>query len=302
MNRHLNIPKPTYMDDGSPITKGFGMFNPLATTIMKPLIDLGLIHAVLTSRVDYKYSSKRREGRHTFLLLLDGKMTIEFEDTVHKVQPGDMVFFTADTLVYQSNPGKSSYLYLTFKGNNPYWKPLIKTGPFVRPYESTDLMYLLMLRIESAIKNSSSIAYELAEKDGQMLADLLKHEVRLVTKKPLKNRKEMKELVQRIKQSPGDDWNLESMAKEVNVSTRTLLRTFSDEYGLSPVDMVVREKLTWACKLLNNSDLKVDAIAHKVGYQSVSSFIKLFKKNFGMTPGQRRALFRKEQKAHDAGN
>lgn len=83
------------------------------------------------------------------------------------------------------------------------------------------------------------------------------------------------------------DFSLERCAERFGVSSYTLSRSFKQVYGKNFVDYVIELRLDRGRELLCTTDLKVNEIAESVGYHP-SYFIRLFRKQEGMTPGQYR--------------
>ncbi|MEJ8303886.1 AraC family transcriptional regulator [Saccharibacillus sacchari] len=83
------------------------------------------------------------------------------------------------------------------------------------------------------------------------------------------------------------DFSLERCAERFGVSPYTLSRSFKQTYNQTFVDYVMNLRLERARELLRTTDLKVNEIAEAVGYRP-SYFIRLFRKQEGMTPGQYR--------------
>jgi AraC-like DNA-binding protein len=287
-NSHLRLPPADYSFNGDSVNTGLGVNNPLSTPVLEPLFKLGLFQAVITRRHDFRYSHPRREGGHLFTLLLDGVMAVEYNGIAYDLTPGDLAFCPKGTMAFHSNPGNTWYLYLNFH-DHPFWGSLAKRGPYVRPYESADLMYLLMQRIESAYEDRTSLALHFAEGEVRLLTDLLCREVAMVTHRAPKQKASLTRLIERIRQEPEADWTLASMAGEAHLSVRNLTRLFSKEYGISPLNMVVRERMSRSFGLIVQTDMKLTAIAKAVGYESVASFSHLFKRHFGKSPGSCRS-------------
>ena len=63
--------------------------------------------------------------------------------------------------------------------------------------------------------------------------------------------------------------------------------------GVTPSQYILELRLIYASNLLINSEFDVLNISLKVGYSSVSHFIKIFKKKFGMPPLKYRRKYRK---------
>ena len=81
---------------------------------------------------------------------------------------------------------------------------------------------------------------------------------------------------------------LEHYAGELRVSTGHLSRSFTAIVGRPFRDEVRRLRNEEACRLLVHSQLKLAAIAARVGMQSASQFIADFRRDLGITPAQYR--------------
>lgn len=63
------------------------------------------------------------------------------------------------------------------------------------------------------------------------------------------------------------------------------------EYGISPIDYVIRKRINAAQWVLVMKDTPVKDIALDLGYDSIEHFIKQFKKRTGLTPSQYRKKY-----------
>lgn len=85
---------------------------------------------------------------------------------------------------------------------------------------------------------------------------------------------------------------IKSLSKLVFLNEQKLKAGFIKQYQMSIGAFSNYIRMNIASNLLSSTDLSVERIAHKVGYQNTSNFIKMFKKNYHMTPLQfrKRAL------------
>jgi AraC-like DNA-binding protein len=96
-------------------------------------------------------------------------------------------------------------------------------------------------------------------------------------------------LRQMLNQMPASDFvelSVSDLAPMLSCSPRHLNRLFREELGSSFREKQIELRLARACELLSTSNSKVVDVALESGYQSSSVFSELFKKHFGVSPGQ----------------
>lgn len=70
------------------------------------------------------------------------------------------------------------------------------------------------------------------------------------------------------------------------MSKASFYRYFKNEFGMSPIEYINKERIKRASKLLTNIENNVTDVSYKLGFSSLSHFIKLFKDQTGITPKQ----------------
>ncbi len=85
---------------------------------------------------------------------------------------------------------------------------------------------------------------------------------------------------------------IQQMAEELNVSVNHLIAAFRQETGRTPGNYLRQIRLREALRLLCNTDLSIQDIGVMTGIPDANYFIKLFKKEYDMTPGQYRKYYR----------
>jgi transcriptional regulator GlxA family with amidase domain len=88
-----------------------------------------------------------------------------------------------------------------------------------------------------------------------------------------------------------EPFDLARVAREFHVSTRSLLRRFSQEAGTSPLQYVQRLRVERAKQLLESTDLRLYEIARQVGYADQAAFRKVFGAHTDTTPSSYRQRF-----------
>ncbi len=77
---------------------------------------------------------------------------------------------------------------------------------------------------------------------------------------------------------------LEDIAEQACLSVNHLLRTFKEAYEISPYQFLMQLRLNRAKRLLQTTTYSLNEIVGLVGFECPSSFIRLFKNTFHITP------------------
>lgn len=85
---------------------------------------------------------------------------------------------------------------------------------------------------------------------------------------------------------------LQDVADHCHVSTSYFSRLFSREVGEGYASFLTRLKTDHARELLRTSNLTINEISDRLGYEDTGYFIKVFKKQTGVTPSNYRKLIR----------
>ncbi|MDF2964008.1 MAG: AraC family transcriptional regulator, partial [Paenibacillus sp.] len=93
-----------------------------------------------------------------------------------------------------------------------------------------------------------------------------------------------------IKDNMSQPLPLDSMARYLNISGRHLSRLFSEKLGTNYVSYVQQERVRHAAELLTFTDLSIQEVADKTGFNSVHYFTRVFAKETGLPPGEYRSL------------
>jgi AraC-like DNA-binding protein len=91
--------------------------------------------------------------------------------------------------------------------------------------------------------------------------------------------------LERIHAEPERAWTVADFAREVGLSRAAFARRFTRAVGEPPLAYLARWRMTIAGRLLRQSDLKLAAVADRVGYRSEFAFAKAFKRDYGVAPG-----------------
>jgi YesN/AraC family two-component response regulator len=80
------------------------------------------------------------------------------------------------------------------------------------------------------------------------------------------------------------------IASKFNISEGYVSTIFKGSMGVNFADYVEKVRIDSACNLLENSNDTINTISEKVGYNSVQSFRRAFKKVKGISPKELRNM------------
>jgi transcriptional regulator GlxA family with amidase domain len=83
-----------------------------------------------------------------------------------------------------------------------------------------------------------------------------------------------------------------AMARHANVSPRTFARRFREETGTTPLQWLLAQRVQEARRLLEETDLPVDAVAWRAGFGTAASLRDHFRRGTATTPTAYRRSFR----------
>ena len=78
----------------------------------------------------------------------------------------------------------------------------------------------------------------------------------------------------------------QSIAEKFGYSEKYLFKYFKEQTGMSHISYLNQIRMERAVELLETSTFTTQQISEKVGYINYDTFLKAFKREFNMTPGQ----------------
>lgn len=89
-----------------------------------------------------------------------------------------------------------------------------------------------------------------------------------------------------IHEYPADPWTVGTLGAHAGLSRAAFARKFTTLVGQPPLAYLTWWRLTTAARLLQETDLPLTAVAHRIGYASVPAFANAFKREFGVSAGR----------------
>lgn len=155
---------------------------------------------------------------------------------------------------------------------------LIETGVF----SFSHVRFLHNLR-ELFSNNTYESQWRLSLKIQELLLDIQKRKNNEMADNRIAN------LINDIALSPEHWWTVQEMASFCHLSESQFRRQFFELTKMRPKNYIEECKLREAARLLTGSDLSIDDIYSKLGYQERFHFCRRFKEFWGISPGKYRS-------------
>ncbi|MBU9714318.1 response regulator transcription factor [Evansella tamaricis] len=105
----------------------------------------------------------------------------------------------------------------------------------------------------------------------------------------------IKDAINYVNQNLHEKLTLKEVADAVHLNASYFSVLFKEQTNLTFSDYLTRRRLQVAKHLLFTTDIPINDIAEKVGYQTAKYFIKIFKESVGQTPSQYRKEILKQK-------
>ncbi len=229
-----------------------------------------------------------RHRRAQLVYAVEGVMTVETDEGLWVVPPLRAVWVP---------PGVAHSIRMTgrVRMRTVYFAPAriahAKTPPRPQVVTVSPLMRELIVRIVDTVgvAGVSERAESANPENLDRIADLLLDELTAAPVGPLEipvpSDPRLRRITDALRKDPSDARDQPSWAKLAGMSERTLARTFLEQTGLPLVRWRQQVRLLRALERLAIGE-SVTTVTMDLGYGSVSAFVKLFRDNFGVTPGR----------------
>lgn len=217
----------------------------------------------------------------TLVLPASVAMKIDFPDA-HMQNPTQC---SAITIEAQKIQEVLDYL-LEFFPNLPGqdgWHILPQANHFANTPEIAQLVHRLY-QISQSTELHKDVLADIVLKE--LLIRIMQTQNLLVLEQsPTKNGSAFHYIKSYIQENISEKLTVQLLSEQVGMSQSTLFRAFKNEFGLSPMEYIIQERLGYAKRLLGQYK-NVKEACFGAGFSDVNYFIRLFKKRIGMTPGE----------------
>lgn len=96
----------------------------------------------------------------------------------------------------------------------------------------------------------------------------------------------MGDVVQYIQKNIGQKITIEELSKEACMSPSAFFQQFKKSYGMAPLEYILQRRIEFAKKIMADPEITISNVCYQSGFNSMNHFIKIFKRQEGVTPGQ----------------
>lgn len=228
-----------------------------------------------------------REGVDNYYLVytVSGCGSLKYRNKEYLIKAGSVFFIDCVEYQYYYTVSKEpwEFYYVHFNGMNvkPYFDYLFKDNFEIIQLEDTArIERFFNILFHSPMDFSQTFELIMSQNISDILTylALLEHDsgdrFDVVTKYVMQNYREK--------------ISIDHLAKISNLSKYHFIRAFKQQNNETPYEFITRFRVNKAKQLLDATDYSVEAIASKVGFNDVNTFIRAFSKFMGQIPHQYR--------------
>ena len=154
------------------------------------------------------------------------------------------------------------------------------------------LMQLLLREIDAREDGCEMVCQDLTEVLLVRIVRMASVSLRLTA--PPAESKECATAKRYIDENYSESITLDKLAEIAHVNKYYLSHSFKNEYKASPIDYLMKRRITEAKALLTSTDFSLTQIAEQIGFGSLAYFSKCFRKIEGTRPNEYRKSARQK--------
>lgn len=237
---------------------------------------------------DINFSKRRPAGRldYQILYLTKGKGTFLINGTYHKLDAGSLIIYKPYEVQCYSylSEDKPEIFWIHFTGYDCE-KVLLEhnlTEGFYQIGKNTEIRLVLkniIFELQLKKNNFKEVTLHLFHVFLLLLQRSINQKQDL-----LNQERKLDKLILSLNDGYAKDWNIEKMSAFCNMSESRFQHLFKEQYGITPMQYVLRLRINKAKELLICGEISIGTVAKQVGFNDPLYFSRLFKKFEGLTP------------------
>lgn len=261
---------------------------------------------------DFSFVPLHWHDEMEFLYIKKGIGTVNINLIAHEVKAGDIVFILPGQLhsIHQKKPESMDYENIIFQldflstaGVDPctthFFAPLsngqVSIPAFIRSGDALYPFIASCLNELDRISQDQTLAYPLGVKSILFnIFFLLFSQQNIISsvQEQHKSMEHVKTTIKYIELHYAERISVGKMADILHLSSSHFMRFFKNTMGVSFIHYLNDYRLTMAARQLTASSDSILSIASQCGFENLSLFNRLFKKEYGITPREYRNKYK----------
>lgn len=252
-----------------------------------------VVVAGISNLVSGYFVKRMKFLNHVVLIVTDGEMkyTDETMGTI-KVGAGKMIFMPELWKCRYEVEDKCDIVWLHLNQESPFWHDIPKSSSFIRSTRNVSkIPTLLELLYEECSMPEANFGVT-----QQLLCQLLLqyvHDDIQTANSRTDVRRRLEECFRRVSNNPSRLWTASDLSRMAIMSRPAFFAAVREHYGKAPMSLVRQMRLNVVAQLLVNTEMPLDEIALKTGFNCGFSLSRAFKAHFGQAPGIWRTTHKK---------
>lgn len=245
---------------------------------------------------NYNHTNTNPGGRLDYYLiyLASGEIHFSYNNGITKLSAGDLIIYPANTPYKYScvtNDQGLQFYWAHFTGNQVL-DILKRYGLSLFPHvHKVNINNHIDLRFK-ALFDGFAIKDSFRDNDLSALFDRLLIEIGRVLSVDGNGSSRLHKSVRYINEHLSEQIKTPDLARLENMSMTTYNLHFKTYMGVSPTKYIMKLRVQQAIELLLNSDLSIQEISARCGYNDYNFFTKVFKNELGCPPTSYRKAFK----------
>lgn len=232
--------------------------------------------------------------------VLSGKGTYTVGKRQHHLGPGDAFLIRPEKTVVYTADQEDPWQYCFFAFNGQAAEQYLSRTAFA----NADVVHIGDDKINDLVcETTDMLSLYPRNADMYALSQLMKillffaehHKNREEEEKGLPIRADIQKVLDFISYHYADPITVQEMSKMVALERSYFCRAFKNAVGISPKEYLTKFRLDKARYLLTETAIPIGKVSESVGFQSFSSFSRLFTSQYQQSPSQYRKTFLAEE-------
>ena len=172
------------------------------------------------------------------------------------------------------------------------WKLIVNQYHFDNDNEVTELINKL-IRVCTSPDTGKNIYADLGLKELLIRLIQSQHPGQILNQPNNSNKSRLHFVLNYISQNLTEKISIDTLSRKAYLSRNMFFKLFREQFGLSPLEYINRERIKLAKTLLAENSDSVSEIGQQCGFSDTNYFVRLFHKREGVTPGMYRQTCRR---------